>query len=97
MAGKEASQEDLKPVQDVLRLLPSVARIVAKFDFLEARLSVTQDGDEPGTYLRRTVTLVRAPEEPNEPAEPAERAEPAEATESAEAAKPAESSAPSEE
>jgi len=96
MMGKEADSEDLKPLQEVLRLLPGVARIVAEFDFLEAKLSVTQDGDEPGTYLRRTVTLVRPPEEPNEPAEPAERAKPAERAEPAEAAKPAESSATSE-
>lgn len=89
MAGKKTDSEELEPVQEVLRLLPSVAKIVAKFDFLEAKLSVTQDGDEPGTYLRRTVTLVRAPEEPSEPAEPAEEAKPAEG------AKPAESSAPS--
>jgi len=75
MAGKETDSEELEPVQEILRLLPSVAKIVAKFDFLEAKLSVTQDGDEPGTYMRRTVTLVRAPAEPEEPAEPAKPAE----------------------
>lgn len=59
MVGGQADAEDLKPVQEVLGLLPSLARIVAKFDFLEARMSVTQKGDEPGSYLRRTVTVVR--------------------------------------
>ena len=62
LAGAEADDEDLEPVKEVLKLLPSVAKIVAKFDFLEAKLSVTQTGDEPGTYTRRSVTVVRAPE-----------------------------------
>ena len=75
MAGKEADSEELKPVQEILGLLPSAAKIVAKFDFLEAKLSVTQDGDEPGTYMRRTVTLVRAPAVPAEPGEPGKPAE----------------------
>ncbi|HUT89129.1 MAG TPA: hypothetical protein VMY37_06520 [Thermoguttaceae bacterium] len=78
MAGKEADSEELKPVQEILGLLPSVAKIVAKFDFLEAKLSVTQDGDEPGTYMRRTVTLVRAPAAPAETSEPAESSAPPE-------------------
>ena len=59
MAGEDADSEKLKPVREVLGLLPSVAKIVGKFDFLEARLSVTQEGDAPGTYLRRSVTVVR--------------------------------------
>jgi hypothetical protein len=59
LAGAEAPAEELKPVQEVLGLLPDVAKIVAKFDFLEAQLSVTQAGGQPGTYLRRTVTVVR--------------------------------------
>ena len=61
LAGGEAGSEELKPVQEVLGLLPSVARIVSKFDFLEAKLSVTQAGDEPGTYSRRSVVVVRPP------------------------------------
>ncbi len=61
MVGVEGDAEELKPVQEVLALLPSVAQIVAKFDFLEAKLSVTQPGDDPLSYVRRSVTLVRAP------------------------------------
>lgn len=59
MAGAQAKPEDLKPVQEALGLLPSIAKIVSKFDFLEARLSVTQAGSEPGTYHRQSVTVVR--------------------------------------
>jgi hypothetical protein len=59
MAGQEADSEELKPVREVLGLLPSVAKIVSKFDFFEARLSVTQEGDEPATYMRRSVTVIR--------------------------------------
>ena len=59
MAGAQADPEALKPVQEVVGLLPSVSRIVAKFDFLEAKMAVTQGGPEPGTFLTRTVTVVR--------------------------------------
>jgi hypothetical protein len=59
IAGAQADAEALKPVQEILGLLPSVAKIVAKFDFLEAEISATQRGDEPGTYVRRTAILVR--------------------------------------
>ncbi|MFH1921324.1 MAG: hypothetical protein ABIP48_15775 [Planctomycetota bacterium] len=63
MAGAQADPEKLKPVQEALALLPSAAKIVRKFDFLEAKLSVTQSGDEPGTFTQRAVTVVRAQEE----------------------------------
>jgi hypothetical protein len=64
MAGAQADgdAEKLQTVQDLVALLPSVAKIVAKFDYLEANLSVTQKGERPDTYQRRGVTLVRAPE-----------------------------------
>jgi len=62
-AGAQADPEDLKPVQDALALLPSIANVVEKFDFLEAMLSVTQAGEQPNTYRRRCVTLVRPPAE----------------------------------
>jgi hypothetical protein len=59
MAGAQADEDVVKQVQQWLGLLPSVAQIVGKFDFLEARISVTQAGQEPGAYVRRSVTLVR--------------------------------------
>lgn len=62
-AGANASPEDLKPVQEILGLLPDVARIINAFDFLEANVSVTQAGDEPGTYTKHSVTVVRPAEE----------------------------------
>jgi hypothetical protein len=55
--GEEAAA--VKRVQPWLGLLPSVAKVVSKFDFLEARMSVTQAGKAPGAYLRRSATLVR--------------------------------------
>jgi len=61
MAGADADEESLKPVQEALALLPDVAKIVAKFDFLEANITVVQDGDEPDSYTKRTVTVVREP------------------------------------
>lgn len=64
MAGAQANGDEMKPVMEVLGLLPSVAKVIAKFDFLEAQLTVTQAGDEPGTYVRRSVILVR-PESSN--------------------------------
>ncbi len=65
LAGAKVDAEDLKPVQDIIGLLPSVGEIVGKFDFLEAKLSVTQAGDDPGSYVRRSVILVRPHEKPS--------------------------------
>jgi hypothetical protein len=61
MAGQGQDNPDLKIVQDLLGLLPSVAQIVAKFDFLESTMSVTKAGDAPNSYISHSVTLVRAP------------------------------------
>jgi hypothetical protein len=69
MIGAKADQEELKPVQEVLALLPSVGKIVSKFDFLQAQLSVTQAGKQPGTYQRRSATVVRPPASKKEPAD----------------------------
>jgi hypothetical protein len=59
MAGAQADAEELKPVQEILGLLPSVAKIVSKLDFFQAKISVSQECDEPGCYMQRTVTVVR--------------------------------------
>jgi hypothetical protein len=63
MVAAKASPEEIKPVQELLGLLPSVANVVEKFDFLEARLSVEQPGDSSDTYVRHSVVLVRPPAE----------------------------------
>jgi hypothetical protein len=61
MAAGNAKPDDLKPVQEVIGLLPSVAKVVRKFDFFGHNLSVTREGPSPGTYLRESVTEVRVP------------------------------------
>lgn len=61
MAGANAEPEDLKPLQDALALLPSIANVIAKFDFLESSLAVVQQGDSADTYVKRGVVLVRPP------------------------------------
>jgi hypothetical protein len=60
-AAAKADQAKLKPVQDVLALIPSIANVVEKFDYFEARLSVVQKGEASGSYIKRCVTLVRPP------------------------------------
>jgi hypothetical protein len=62
-AGAQADPEDLKPVQEILALLPSIANVVEKFDFLEARLSIVEPDDAPDMYRKSSVTLVRPPAE----------------------------------
>ena len=62
MAGAQADAESLKPVQEMLALLPDVAKIVGKFDFLEANVTVIQTGDEPDSWMKRAVTVVRPAE-----------------------------------
>jgi hypothetical protein len=63
MAGANANQEDLKPIQEALALLPDIAKIIRKFDFLEANVTVVQAGQEPDSYLKRSVTVVRPAEQ----------------------------------
>jgi hypothetical protein len=62
MAGANVDQEQLKPIQEALALLPDVAKIVGKFDFLEASITVVQAGPEPDSYLKRAVVVVRPAE-----------------------------------
>lgn len=52
---------DLEPIKDLLALMPTVGRIVAKFDFIDANLSVSKPGPTDGTYIRHTVTTIRPP------------------------------------
>jgi hypothetical protein len=61
IAGAHAKPEDLKPLQEALGLLPSIANVVDKIDYLDASLTVVQRGDVAGSYVKRTVVLVRPP------------------------------------
>lgn len=63
MSGVDQEAEEMAVVQEVLGLLPSVAQIIAKFDFYEQKLSVTQEGEDPNTFVQHTITLIRSPEE----------------------------------
>jgi hypothetical protein len=57
----DASTEDRKMVSDILGLMPSIAKVIRKFDFFEQRLSITREGPVEGTYLREGVQLIRQP------------------------------------
>ena len=61
MAGQGANDAELGPVKDLLGLLPSIGRIVAKFDFIDSKMSVTQPAGEPGAYIRHSVVMIRPP------------------------------------
>ncbi len=63
MSGADLENDSLKPVQEALALLPDLAKIISKFDFLEAKITVIQNGDEPDSYTEKSVTVIRAPEE----------------------------------
>jgi hypothetical protein len=63
MAGAKTDPEKMKPLQEAFALLPSVANVIDKFDYLEARVSIVQAGENPGSYVKRTVTMVRPPEQ----------------------------------
>jgi hypothetical protein len=60
-SDKDHPKPELETANELLKLVPSVAKVVGKFDFLQGRLQVTQQGDDPHTYLQRSVTLVRPP------------------------------------
>jgi hypothetical protein len=63
MAAAKADPEDMKPVQDAIALLPSIAKVVRKFDYFEDRLSITREGPLPDSYIREAVTQIRQPDE----------------------------------
>ena len=67
MAGNQNGMAELGPAKDFLSLLPSVGRILAKFDFIESRLSVTYAGPEPASWQSHTVTMIRPPAPEPEP------------------------------
>lgn len=54
----------MKVVREVAAMLPSIGRIIGKFDFIDATLSTTVATSEPGTYRRDTVTLIKPPKPP---------------------------------
>jgi hypothetical protein len=61
MAGANANAEELKPAFEAIAILPSIAKVVEKFDFYQANLSVIQAGPLPDSYLKQSVTLIRPP------------------------------------
>lgn len=63
MAGVDTTADSLEPVKKTLALLPDVARIIEKFDFLQATLTVTQNGPDADSYSKESVTLVRPAED----------------------------------
>ena len=48
----------MKPLEEAVGLLPSIAKVVRKFDFFGHSLCVTLAGTEPGTYVRDSVVEV---------------------------------------
>jgi hypothetical protein len=63
MAGANANAEEIKPVFEAIAILPSVAKVIEKFDFFQANLTLVQEGPLPDSYLKQTVTLIRPPAE----------------------------------
>jgi hypothetical protein len=63
MAGGNAASEEMKPVMEALAILPSLAKVIEKFDYYEAKLAVVQAGPLPNTYLKQSVTLIRSESE----------------------------------
>lgn len=62
MIGANANAEELKPVTEVLALLPSVANVVEEFDFFDSSITTVTEGPMPRTYLKQSVTLIQVPE-----------------------------------
>lgn len=59
--GNQQSAQELEPLKDVLSLLPTVGRIIGKFDFIDSRLSVTHAGPQENSWVRHSVTTIRPP------------------------------------
>jgi hypothetical protein len=61
MAAANAKPEELKPVQEAISLLPSISKVVRKFDFFGHSLGIVHKGPTPNTYIRESVTEIRMP------------------------------------
>jgi len=61
MAAANAKPEEIKRVQEAIGLLPSIAKVVRKFDFFGNSLSVTRPGPMPNTFIQESVTEVGRP------------------------------------
>ncbi|QEG34516.1 hypothetical protein [Bythopirellula goksoeyrii] len=66
MVGGNANTDQLKPVTEIIALLPSVANVVEEFDFYDSKLSLVKEGPMPRTYLKQSVTLIEVPEATSE-------------------------------
>jgi hypothetical protein len=62
-ATADASEADKKTLSEVIGLLPSISKVIRKFDFFEQKLSITRQGPIEGSYIREAVQLIRQPEE----------------------------------
>ncbi|MFN9720901.1 MAG: hypothetical protein ACK58L_19570 [Planctomycetota bacterium] len=58
----------LKVVKELAAMLPSIGRIVGKFDFIDATLTTSVPVSEPGAYRKDTVTLIKPPKPQKAPA-----------------------------
>jgi hypothetical protein len=62
-AGGEIDNQTREVMEEVVALLPDVAKIVEQFDFLQAKVSVNQQGADADSYTKRSVTVVRPADE----------------------------------
>ena len=62
-AAKATWARNAGTVKEAVALLPDVAKIIAKFDFLQAKVTVTQDGQDADSYTSRSVTVVQPADE----------------------------------
>jgi hypothetical protein len=62
MMAANAGPEAIKPIQELMGLLPSVSKVVRKFDFIEHQLSVVREGPRKDTYRKESTWIIRAPE-----------------------------------
>ena len=75
MAAAQGGEEAGEAMQEVFALLPGIAKVVRKLDFYEDRLSITQKGPLPDSYLKRTVVHIRQPGAESEDADERETSE----------------------
>lgn len=64
MIGAQAKPEEIKPLVDLMGLLPSVAKVVRKFDYYDARMSMTYAGPTPDAFIVECVQLVKTTKTP---------------------------------
>ena len=58
-AGPDADPVAMAVIKEIMAMLPAIADVVGRFDFMQAKLAVTQSSSDGSSYERKTVLVIK--------------------------------------